>query len=75
MAFAENVLRERGAAVPLNFVPTARGYDPGDPQMQRVRPRRWSPLRCLPVPSLCFMRKAMLLSRECLHLAMITEQI
>ena len=35
--FVEDVLRQRGNAVPLNFAPTARGYDSGDPTMQRVR--------------------------------------
>ena len=37
LAFVEKVLEERGPAVPQNFVPTARGYDPKDPPMQQVR--------------------------------------
>ena len=37
LAFVENMLQQRGPAVPQNFVPTARGYDPSDPSMQRVR--------------------------------------
>ena len=43
LAFVEDVLQRRGPAVPLNFVPTARGYDPSDPSMQRVRLCKWSP--------------------------------
>lgn len=40
LAFVQRVLAERGGpAVPLNFQRTVPGYNPHDPQMQRVRCR------------------------------------
>ena len=38
LAFVQRLLAERGGpAVPLNFQRTVPGYNPNDPQMQRVR--------------------------------------